>query len=64
MYAILTILCIVAPASGRMVLDPTRAFQVLRHDGNQVEMCISNFGKFGQDETGCNQGCWWPHEDL
>lgn len=23
-------------------------------------MCISNFGKFGQDETGCGPGCWWP----
>jgi hypothetical protein len=39
---------------------PSRAFQILRHDTNQVEMCISNFGKFGQDETGNNSGCWWP----
>jgi hypothetical protein len=23
-------------------------------------MCISNIGKFGQDETGNNAGCWWP----
>lgn len=37
-----------------------RPFQVVRHDTNEVEMCISNIGKFGQDETGCNQGCWWP----
>jgi len=25
-----------------------------------VELCISNYGKFGQDETGNNAGCWWP----
>lgn len=40
--------------------NPTRAFQIMRHNINQVEMCISNFGKFGQDETGNNAGCWWP----
>ncbi len=39
--------------------EPARAFQILRHDTNQVEMCISNYGKFGQSETG-NSGCWWP----
>ena len=37
-----------------------RSFQILRHNINQVEMCVSNFGKFGQDETGNNPGCWWP----
>ncbi len=37
-----------------------REFQIKRHNINQVEMCISNFGKFGQDETGNNAGCWWP----
>jgi hypothetical protein len=46
-----------AEASGH---SPSREFQVLRHDSNQVEICISNFGKFGQDETGNNSGCWWP----
>ena len=35
-----------------------REFQVVRHDTNEVEMCISNIGKFGQAETG--SGCWWP----
>jgi len=38
----------------------SRAWQIVRHDTNQVEMCISNYGKFGQDETGNNAGCWWP----
>ena len=37
-----------------------REFQILRHNINQVEMCISNYGKFGQDETGNNAGLWWP----
>jgi len=37
-----------------------REFQIKRHNINQVEMCVSNFGKFGQDETGNAAGCWWP----
>jgi hypothetical protein len=37
----------------------SRIYEVLIHDGNQVEMCISNFGKFGQT-TQQNAGCWWP----
>jgi len=30
------------------------------HDTNQVEMCVSNYGIFGQDGTGNNPGCFWP----
>jgi hypothetical protein len=26
-------------------------FQILIHDINQVEMCISNYGKFGQQQS-------------
>ena len=37
-----------------------RDFLILRHNINNIEMCISNFGKFGQDETGSNAGLWWP----
>jgi hypothetical protein len=37
-----------------------RDFQIVRHDTNQVKICVSNYGKFGQDETGHNAGCWWP----
>jgi len=37
-----------------------RDFQILRHNINNIEMCVSNFGKFGQDETGSNSGLWWP----
>lgn len=29
------------------------------HNINQVEMCISNFGKFGQTKNQ-EAGCWWP----
>ncbi len=42
----------VLPQSGR-------EFQVMIHDINQVEMCISNFGKFGQTAEYL-AGCWWP----
>ncbi len=38
---------------------PTRAAEIQRHNMNQVELCISNFGKFGQNEQG-EPGCWWP----
>jgi hypothetical protein len=37
-----------------------RDFEVKRHNVNNIEMCVSNFGKFGQDETGNNAGMWWP----
>lgn len=36
-----------------------RDFQILRHDTNRVEMCISNYGMFGLTEYG-TPGCWWP----
>jgi hypothetical protein len=36
-----------------------REFQIKRHNINQIEMCISNFGKFGKGETGA-AGMWWP----
>lgn len=30
------------------------------HDTNQVEICVSNYGTFGQDGIGNNPGCFWP----
>jgi len=33
--------------------------EIIIHNGNQVEMCVSNFGKFGQTESQ-EAGCWWP----
>uniref|UniRef100_A0A7C4XVG3 T9SS type A sorting domain-containing protein n=1 Tax=candidate division WOR-3 bacterium TaxID=2052148 RepID=A0A7C4XVG3_UNCW3 len=37
----------------------TRSFQIIIQDTNQVQMCVSNYGKFGQT-TSMNSGCWWP----
>ncbi len=37
----------------------SRVFQILRHDTNQVEMCISNYGRFGMTVHDI-PGCWWP----
>jgi hypothetical protein len=39
-------------------VSPNRASQIKIHNINQVEMCVSNFGKFGQTED--DAGCWWP----
>jgi hypothetical protein len=39
--------------------NPGRSFQIKKHDINQVEMSISNYGKFGQTVTGVAGG-WWP----
>ena len=38
---------------------PIREFQIEIHDANQIEMCISNYGKIGQAANG-GPGCWWP----
>jgi hypothetical protein len=38
-----------------------RTFQNARHDINNLTMVISNFGTFGQDETGNNGGLWWRY---
>ncbi len=61
-FAVLLIAAVCAFAA-KAVYTPTpmgREFQILRHNVNQVECCVSNYGKFGQDETGNNAGCWWP----
>jgi hypothetical protein len=36
-----------------------RSFQIITHNINQVEMSLSNYGKFGQTSAG-TAGCWWP----
>jgi len=38
-----------------------REFQNARHDINNLTMVISNFGTFGQSETGNNGGLWWRY---
>lgn len=49
--------CLVA--ANKSDQPPTRTFQIKIHNINQIELCISNFGKFGQT---ANQGpgLWWP----
>uniref|UniRef100_A0A7C4TBU0 T9SS type A sorting domain-containing protein n=1 Tax=candidate division WOR-3 bacterium TaxID=2052148 RepID=A0A7C4TBU0_UNCW3 len=44
------------PPSGKY---SNRPFEIKKHNINQVEMCVSNYGKFGQTEAG-NAGLWWP----
>ncbi|HEX7319450.1 MAG TPA: hypothetical protein VF399_03720 [bacterium] len=41
-------------------VNQSRTFQILVHNINQVEMCVSNFGKFGQGVSGNEPGLWWP----
>ncbi|MDH4211187.1 MAG: T9SS type A sorting domain-containing protein [candidate division WOR-3 bacterium] len=53
-----TALCLIG--STAVMTNASREFQIVRHNGNNVELCVSNYGKFGQDETGNNAGCWWP----
>ena len=54
------IICFIFASVSPAVSECTgREFQILRHDTNQVEMCVSNCGKFGQGESGYH-GCWWP----
>lgn len=46
-------------ANQRTGMSSSRSFQIATHDTNNVELCISNFGKFAQDEYG-GPGCIWP----
>jgi hypothetical protein len=59
-YVLVLALVICLGANTKTGSQSGREFQIIRHNINQVEMCISNYGKFGQDETGNNAGCWWP----
>jgi hypothetical protein len=36
-----------------------RNFEIKEHNINQVQMSLSNYGKFGQTAAG-GAGCWWP----
>jgi hypothetical protein len=57
LLVILTFSCLSAATRNT---ELNRGFMIVRHNVNEVEMCVSNYGKFGQDETGNNGGCWWP----
>ncbi|HEX7319143.1 MAG TPA: T9SS type A sorting domain-containing protein [bacterium] len=54
-----TIIAFLMLASTRFPTSPGRPFQIKVHNINQVELSISNFGKFGQTQGG-GSGLWWP----
>jgi hypothetical protein len=58
---LLPMLLIMVLAFGRNAVpsQSVRAAEIKIHNINQVEMCISNFGKFGQTTNG-DAGLWWP----
>ncbi|MBE0431894.1 T9SS type A sorting domain-containing protein [candidate division WOR-3 bacterium] len=58
-YAVVACITISLATGSAESSQPSRAWQIVRHDTNRVEMCISNYGKFGQSEVG-GSGCWWP----
>ncbi len=37
-----------------------RDFEVKRHNINNIELCISNYGQFGHDDITDDCGLWWP----
>jgi len=39
--------------------QPCREYQIKVHDINQVELSVSNYGKYGQNTDGWYGG-WWP----
>ena len=53
------ILTAVLQARPRTEISGNREYQIKIHDANQVEMCVSNYGKFGQ-RSSYGAGCWWP----
>jgi hypothetical protein len=67
MQRLIMVFCIVVllMANTKTTGQPDREFQLKVHDINQVEMTISNYGKFGQSEV--IPGCVWPkgsHENY
>jgi hypothetical protein len=58
----IAVLCIIGCLLAKTRADrgAYRDFQHARHDINNLTMVISNFGAFGQDETG-NGGLWWRY---
>ena len=56
---LIAVVCAFAAKAEYVTTTSGRAHQILVHNVNQVEMCVSNYGPFGQTEAG-NTGCWWP----
>lgn len=58
-YALILGMVVCLIANSKTGAQSCREFQIKIHNINQVEMCVSNFGMFGQTESG-DPGCWWP----
>ncbi|UCF70943.1 MAG: hypothetical protein JSW49_01320, partial [candidate division WOR-3 bacterium] len=58
-YFVITGIIVSIGAAVTEFSEPSRAWEILRHDSNRVEMCISNYGIFGHSEASL-PGCWWP----
>ncbi|MGB9719897.1 MAG: hypothetical protein ACPL28_00235 [bacterium] len=53
------LMAIIAFARTATSIPQYRPFEIKKHDINNVEMCVSNYGKFGQTSAG-NSGLFWP----
>jgi hypothetical protein len=56
---LILMLAIVAFARTAVYSNQYRPAQIKIHNINNIECCVSNYGKFGQTEAG-NAGLWWP----
>lgn len=57
--AILLLMAIIALAKTAVPNNQYRPFEIKTHNINNIEMSVSNYGKFGQTSAG-NAGLWWP----
>ncbi|UCG93029.1 MAG: hypothetical protein JSV97_04805, partial [candidate division WOR-3 bacterium] len=57
-FALGVVVCLSAYSTNHV--QSGRPFETARHDINNIEMVITNYGKFGQLETGGGHGLWWP----
>ena len=58
----LTTLALVASAFARTKVDyaPSKIYDIQLLDGNNFNMYVTNYGKFGQAPSGSDPGAWWP----
>jgi hypothetical protein len=59
MIVALILFAVLAFSNTAVPNQPTRAYQIKVNAANQVEMSVSNYGKYGQNEQGW-YGAWWP----
>jgi hypothetical protein len=63
MKKMIVFIIIVLGLFGRTVVDISggREFQIVRHNINNLLLCVGNFGTFGQHESGNSGGLWWRY---